>query len=105
VTFMGNYLRFEIAYRSHLQETAYLLLKVEPMECTETSVYNYPSTLSNSPDELRIYLNHGRSCNTSLQVMFTHIKCTLLQALRLCTGRTAHRGSRGITLLFHDQRH
>jgi len=26
-------------------------------------------------------------------------KCTLVQALRLCTGRTAHRGSRGIALL------
>ena len=30
------------------------------------------------------------------------VKCTLVQALRLCTGRTAHRGSRGIALLFHD---
>jgi hypothetical protein len=29
-------------------------------------------------------------------------KCTLVQALRLCTGRTAHRGSRRIALLFHD---
>jgi hypothetical protein len=29
-------------------------------------------------------------------------KCTLVQALRLCTGRTAHRGSRNIALLFHD---
>jgi len=29
-------------------------------------------------------------------------KVTLVQALRLCTGRTAHRGSRGIALLFHD---
>jgi len=29
-------------------------------------------------------------------------KCTLVQALRLCTGRTAHRGSRGIALIFHD---
>jgi len=28
------------------------------------------------------------------------IKNTLVQALRLCTGRTAHRGSRGIALLF-----
>jgi len=27
---------------------------------------------------------------------------TLVQALRLCTGRTAHKGSRGIALLFHD---
>ena len=32
------------------------------------------------------------------------VKCTLLQALRLCTGRTAHRGSRGINLLFLDHR-
>ena len=30
------------------------------------------------------------------------IKCTLVQALRLCTGCTAHRRSRGIALLFHD---
>ena len=29
-------------------------------------------------------------------------KCTLVQALRLCTGRTAHRGSRVIALLFLD---
>jgi len=27
---------------------------------------------------------------------------TPVQALRLCTGRTAHRGSRGTALLFHD---
>jgi len=33
------------------------------------------------------------------------VKCTLVQALRLCTGRTAHRESRGIFLLFYDQRH
>jgi len=31
------------------------------------------------------------------------VKCTVVQALRLCTGRTAHRGSRGIALLFLDQ--
>ena len=30
------------------------------------------------------------------------VKCTLVQALRLCTGRTPHRGSRGIALLFLD---
>ena len=30
------------------------------------------------------------------------VKCTLVQALILCTGRTAHRGSRGIALPFHD---
>ena len=30
------------------------------------------------------------------------VKCTLVRALRLCTGRTAHRGSRVIALLFLD---
>ena len=30
-------------------------------------------------------------------------KCNLVQALRLCTGRTVNRGSRGIAPLFHDQ--
>ena len=30
------------------------------------------------------------------------VKCILVQTLRLCTGRMAHRGSRGIALLFLD---
>ena len=30
------------------------------------------------------------------------VKVTLVQALKLCTGRTAHGGSRGIVLPFHD---
>ena len=30
------------------------------------------------------------------------MNCTLVQALRLCTCRTAHRGSRGVALLFLD---
>jgi len=30
------------------------------------------------------------------------VKCTHAQVLRLCSGRTAHRGSRGIALLFLD---
>jgi len=30
------------------------------------------------------------------------VKCTLVQALRLCTGRTAHRESRGVALPFLD---
>jgi hypothetical protein len=29
------------------------------------------------------------------------VKCTLVQALRLCTGRTLLKGSRVIVLLFH----
>jgi len=30
------------------------------------------------------------------------VKCTIVEALRLCTGRMAHRGSRGIAVLFLD---
>jgi len=30
------------------------------------------------------------------------VKCTVVQALRLCTGQMAQRGSRGIALLFLD---
>ena len=40
-----------------------------------------------------------------LPIVSKMVKVTLVQALRLCTGRTAHRGGRGIALLFHDQRH
>jgi len=32
----------------------------------------------------------------------TQVKCTLVQALRLCTGRTVHRGRRGLVVLFLD---
>jgi hypothetical protein len=31
-----------------------------------------------------------------------NVNCTLVQVLKFCTGRTAHNGSRGIALLFHD---
>ena len=41
-------------------------------------------------------------CICSLFLVKLKVKCTLVQALRLCTGRAAHRGSRGIALPFHD---
>ena len=40
--------------------------------------------------------NHLQSCGKK------KVKCTLIQALRLCTGRMAHTGSRGIAILFLD---
>jgi len=43
------------------------------------------------------WIAHLRSLRKSKKV-----KCTLVQALRLCRGRTAHRGSRGVPLLFLD---
>ena len=42
------------------------------------------------------------SVSSSVQNVKVKVKVTLVQALRLCTGRTAHRGSRGIALPFHD---
>ena len=36
-----------------------------------------------------------------ITVKVVKIKCTLVQALRICTERTAHRGSRDIALLFY----
>ena len=39
---------------------------------------------------------------TNLMTAYVKVKCTLVHALRLCTDRTAHRGSRSIGLLFLD---
>ena len=36
------------------------------------------------------------------RIYYYKVKCTLVQALKLCTGLTAHTGSRGIALLFYD---
>ena len=53
----------------------------------------------NFPTDARFVENTGHVLKNSKK---KKVKCTLAQALRLCTGRTAHRGSRGIALLFHD---
>ena len=45
------------------------------------------------------YVNVLRSCTTIIKAK---VKCTLVQALRLCTDRMAHRESKGIALLFLD---
>jgi len=50
------------------------------------------------PKLLQQEYNH----NTKEQSKKVKVKVTLVQALRVCTGRTAHSGSRGIALPFHD---
>ena len=47
------------------------------------------------------------SCSSTFNIYRTpvakvKVKVILVQALRLCTGRTAHRGSTGMALSFHD---
>jgi len=41
-------------------------------------------------------------CPIASQIKKGKLNCTLVQALRLCTGRTVNRGSRGMALLFLD---
>jgi len=50
------------------------------------------------------YAQHKSRCQIYKQGK-KKLKVTLVQALRLCTGRTAYRWITGIALLFHDQRH
>jgi len=45
------------------------------------------------------FVDRGTASNMEGKVK---VKCILVQALRLCTGRTAYRGSTGTALLFHD---
>ena len=47
-------------------------------------------------------IRSGRSPSATGFAPNTLVQCTLVQALRLCTGRTAHRASRGIALLLLD---
>ena len=54
-------------------------------------LYNYINTLCNYINTFCNYIQ-GKG----------KVKFTLVKALRLCTGRTAQRGSRGIALLFLD---
>ena len=52
-----------------------------------------------------IYIYDISNLRVNGKIIIKKVKVTLVQALRLCTGCTAHRGSRGIALFFHDQRH
>ena len=53
---------------------------------------------------IKVFGEKGKENGNEVQSL-VKVKCTLIQALRLCTGRTAHRGSIGIALLFQNQRH
>jgi len=53
----------------------------------------------------RLVLRSESNALVRWKIVKDKVKCTFVQALRLCTGRTDHRGSRGIALLFYDQRH
>jgi hypothetical protein len=52
--------------------------------------------------ELHTYVTGDQTQNAVMKEVNVKVKCTLVQALRLYTGRMAHRGSRGVALLFLD---
>jgi hypothetical protein len=54
--------------------------------------------MKNIPSLRRGLLLSEYSCNKSVKKV--KVEVNLVQALRLCTGCTAHRGSRGIALLY-----
>jgi hypothetical protein len=66
-----------------------------------TSILEKPAASTFREEEclftLRLYASDSWIC-----LFLSKVKCTFVQALRLCTGHTAHRGSRDIALLFLD---
>jgi len=91
--------------------------KTHPFNVTKrrVSVIGTATVIRAGPSEVRIpvwardflfFKTYGPALgSTQLPVLMGKrykVKCTLVQALRLCTGCTAYRGSRGIALLFLD---
>jgi hypothetical protein len=76
------------------------------IECIYTNLDSIAYYSGYKPVQHVTVLNTIGSCNTLVIIIILYykvkLKCTLVQALRLCTGRTAHRGCKGIALLFHD---
>ena len=54
------------------------------------------------PGLIRLGSEADHSPPSGLEIDGKKVKVTPVQALSLCTGRTARRGSRGIALPFHD---
>ena len=63
-------------------------------------MHHYCSVCSNGYREFFYARNGGMWLTPTCKKV--KVKCPLVQALRFCTGRTAHRGSTGIDLPFRD---
>ena len=75
------------------------VIRLEHPGPTFESLTTVPSAMRKEQEHLSF-----RSLEVSLQALseWVKVKVTLVQALRLCTGRTTHRRSRGIALPFRD---
>ena len=67
-----------------------------------SSYFHIPITSSLENNPVLIEKEARQASRPGLDVFKVKVNCTLVQALRLYTGRTAHRGSTGIALRFHD---
>jgi len=76
------------------------------MLCRIHSCKEYGALHINPPIHLNnCCVSHNLPARFDVEVMrltYLLFKFIHVQALMLCTGRTAHRGSRGITLIFRD---
>ena len=67
------------------------------------SILLWKYSAPNSRNILLLWQTRIYKCTPCIK--FCHkvkVKCTLVHELRLCTGRTAHRGSRGIAVLYRN---
>jgi hypothetical protein len=62
----------------------------------------YEKFMHDMINEVTVAGIRGMSVKLNVNCSYQKVKCALVQALRLCTGHTAHKWSRGKALLFHD---
>jgi hypothetical protein len=76
--------------------------KLNPTRCKFIDLFNFTDALNVSGGYSAHHQEHINSTYSFryCEPIKVKVKCTLVQALRFCTGRTAHRGSRGIALLY-----
>jgi len=74
--------------------------KIQPQLYVKHSIFN--GSAPQHDNDVKIEHSISGNMNTVIPTTKVKVKCTLVQALRLCTGRAARSGSRGIALLFLD---
>jgi hypothetical protein len=75
---------------------------IQKLDKKFTTYTKYFHTLTINPNLFQVQTNRSLQIMNTYLLVKVKVKCPLVQALRLCTGHTAHRGSRGIALPFHD---
>ena len=78
-----------------MRRSSDLVTIVRDLKCKNQPAINYITV-----DPIKIYLTRRTYSYMNSAHGKVKVRCTLV--LRLCTGRTANRGSRGIALPFHD---